>query len=463
MQLSYLQLKNCYHFNHLKIDFQITAHPVTLILGEQASGKTAIIKNIYQGLSWFPSRFKDIRSAGVVMLDQDIQYQQHQSKIDIGIQIPTEIGCLPESSDPHPQNLNCCHWQLYKTLLPNGVGHSKVETRQLDQCVELYYKAIQHDPLQGLPMIAYYPSERFSNEINLLSKNNPSLFQSHAAYEFAAIPFTTFARFFEWLREVSDIENAQTAQRFQQFIAAQPNPQTATAEQKQDYLNQTLQKIHSQPIAPNLLALKRSLNIVIPEISDIYLDYQPKMQLMVCYQNQICLYQQLSSSLKNWVALIGDIVRRLCILNPMSLYPCEEGEGVLLIDQIDAGLDQEMSAVILDRLHQAFPQLQIIATGQCPDLLDNSLDYQYLRLQQQRLYSIQPKKSWHDYENQYQHMLAPLLVAHPAHETTTAPSKAEEIFAQIQQLTELEQSELNRLLQADDDTKTHILPCSPEI
>ena len=47
MQLSYLQLKNCYHFNHLKIDFQITAHPVTLILGEQASGKTAIIKNIY--------------------------------------------------------------------------------------------------------------------------------------------------------------------------------------------------------------------------------------------------------------------------------------------------------------------------------------------------------------------------------------------------------------------------------
>ena len=60
-------------------------------------------------------------------------------------------------------------------------------------------------------------------------------------------------------------------------------------------------------------------------------------------------------------------------------------------------------------------------------------------------------------------MLAPLLVAHPAHETATAPSKAEEIFAQIQQLTELEQSELNRLLQADDDAKTHILPCSPEI
>lgn len=463
MQLNYLQLKHCYHFNHLKIDFQTTAHPVTLILAEQASGKTAIIKNIYQGLSWFSARFKDIRSAGVVMLDQDIQYQQHQAKIAINIQIPPEIGCLPESSDLQAPALNCCAWQLYKTLLPNGIGHSKVETRQLEQCIELYYKAIQDDPMQGLPLIAYYPSERFSNEINLLSKNNPSLFQSHAAYDFTAIPFTTFARFFEWLREVSDIENAQTAQRFQQLIAAEPNPHSATTEQKQDYLNQALQQIRSQPFAPNLLALKRSLNIVMPEISDIYLDYQPKLQLMVCYQNQICLYQQLSSSVKNWVALIGDVVRRLCILNPMSLYPCEEGEGMLLIDQIDAGLDQEMSAVILDRLHQAFPQIQIIATGQCPELLDNSSDFQYLRLQQQSVQPIQPKKSWHDYENQYQHMLVPVLTPDAESETATAPSRAEEIFAQIQQLTQPEQSELNRLLQADDDTKAHILSCSPEI
>ncbi len=35
------------------------------------------------------------------------------------------------------------------------------------------------------------------------------------AYEISAIPFTTFIRFFEWFREISDIENAQSAQLIQ--------------------------------------------------------------------------------------------------------------------------------------------------------------------------------------------------------------------------------------------------------
>ena len=77
--------------------------------------------------------------------------------------------------------------------------------------VQLYQHAIKHDPMQGLPLIAYYPAERFVNEVNLLNKNNPLILQPGHAYEIAAIPFTTFTRFFEWLREISDIENAQSA------------------------------------------------------------------------------------------------------------------------------------------------------------------------------------------------------------------------------------------------------------
>ena len=463
MQLKYFQLKHSYHFNQIKINFQTSPHAVTLILGEQASGKTAMIKNMYQALTWFSARFKDIRAAGVVMLDQDIQRQQQQSKIDIGIQMPTEIGSLPESSDQPEQDLQRCHWQLYKTLMTSGIGHSKVETKQLEQCIGLYYQAIQHDPMQGLPLIAYYPSERFCNEINLLSKNNPGVFQSHAAYESAAIGYTTFVRFFEWLREVSDIENAQAAQRFQQLLAAEPDEKTATAEQKQLF-QQLLSQIQTIPAAPQFTALKRCLNIVLPEITDLYLEYHPKLQLMVCYQDQPYLFQQLSSSLKNWIALVGDVVRRLCILNPMSLYPCQEGEGILMIDQIDVGLDLNINAVILDRLHQAFPQIQIIATGQQLELLDNSIDYQYFKLDQQRLQALQHKKNWPAYEIQYQQILQPVLPPDLPAETTiesvtetiTEASKAHEIFAQIQQLSAREQSELNQLIQADDGSQPQI-------
>lgn len=478
MKVDYLQLKQSYHFQDLKINFQSESHPVSLILGDQASGKTAIVKNIYQALTWFSARFKDLRSAGVVMLDQDIMQQRSQSKIDIGVRFPSEIGQLPEGSDLPLQQLNSCHWQLYKTLGPGDVGSSRVETKQLEQCIGLYYKATQQDPLQGLPMIAYYPSERFINEINLLSKNNPSIFQSYAAYEYAAIPFTTFARFFEWLREVSDIENAHSALLFQQLIDAKPLPSDHifSEEEAVDHLDEAISNIHAQQHSPHLNALKYCLRTVFPELTDIYIDYQPKLQLMVCYEDQNFLYQQLPSSLKIWIALVGDVVRRLCLLNPLSLYPCQEGEGILLIDQIDQGLDGDNCGMILDRLHQAFPQLQIIATGQRSELLDNAYAFQYFKLEDQNLKLLKHQDTWQHYENLYQQLQGnkPQTNAHLKAQNaqnqqgvgacdealSDEQSKAQLIFEQIQQLSETEQHELNRLMHVDDDPSLPVSSCS---
>jgi hypothetical protein len=77
--------------------------------------------------------------------------------------------------------------------------------------VNLYQKTSLQDPLFGLPLIAYYPAERFVQEVNLQSKNVPGILQEIAAYDLTALPYTTFARFFEWLREISDVENAHSA------------------------------------------------------------------------------------------------------------------------------------------------------------------------------------------------------------------------------------------------------------
>jgi len=60
----------------------------------------------------------------------------------------------------------------------------------------------------------------------------------------------------------------------------------------------------------------------------------------------------------------------------------------LLIDAIDHQLDQEMAAVILSRLHQAFPNLQIIATGNRPELLEQAQGFQCLKLENKQLHPI---------------------------------------------------------------------------
>ncbi|QXR07828.1 AAA family ATPase [Acinetobacter lwoffii] len=385
MHIQALQLKHTLHFPDIQLQFNYPQCPVTLILGNQGTGKTTLLRFSYQALTWFAARYRDSRAAGLVMQDQDIMQTRLQSKIDIRIGFPEEMGSLPESSQSEPANLQSCSWQIYKTLNSQGLGFSKAETSQLESVLSLYHKARLHDPLLGLPLIAYYPAERFTNEVNLLSKNNPVILQSAHAYEIAAIPFTTFARFFEWFREISDIENAQSAKVMNQILArALQQPENIRGNE----LARQIEKAQAHLHAPNLSALKQALSLILPEVSQIYLKYQPKLQLMVTYQQQTFSFQQLPNSIRNWIALVGDIVRRLCLLNPNSLFPCQEGTGVLLIDAIDHQLDQEMAAVILSRLHQAFPNLQIIATGNRPELLEQAQGFQCLKLENKQLHPI---------------------------------------------------------------------------
>jgi predicted ATP-binding protein involved in virulence len=385
MHIQALQLKHTLHFSDIQLQFNYPQCPVTLILGNQGTGKTTLLRFSYQALTWFAARYRDSRAAGLVMQDQDIMQNRLQSKIDIRIGFPEEMGSLPESSQSEPANLQSCSWQIYKTLNSQGLGFSKAETSQLESVLSLYHKARLHDPLLGLPLIAYYPAERFTNEVNLLSKNNPAILQSAHAYEIAAIPFTTFARFFEWFREISDIENAQSAKIMDQILArALQQPENIRGNE----LARQIEKAQAHLHAPNLTALKQALLLILPEVSQIYLKYQPKLQLMVTYQQQTFTFQQLPNSIRNWIALVGDIVRRLCLLNPNSLFPCQEGTGILLIDAIDHQLDQEMAAVILSRLHQAFPNLQIIATGNRPELLEQAQGFQCLKLENKQLHPI---------------------------------------------------------------------------
>lgn len=451
MKIESVQLKHALHFADLKLKFN--DKPITLILGDQGSGKTAILKFTYQALTWFAARYKDFRAAGVVMHDQDIMFTRLQSKIDIRVRIPNDIGTLTEASEPQDKALSYCDWQLYKTLNSHGIGTSKAETQQLENLVELYQNAIKHDQLQGLPLIAYYPAERFVNEMNIQSKNNPAVFQTSHAYEISTIPYTTFNRFFEWFREISDIENAQIAQLFQQLVS---NP-SVQKNRDNDFLQQ-LVNAQKQMNAPSLDALKQALNTVIPALDDIYIQYQPKLQLMVSYQDKIMLYQQLSNSVKNWIALVGDIVRRLCLLNPNSLYPCLEGDGILLIDAIDHQLDQNTSQVILQRLHQAFPRLQIIATGNRTELLEHAAEYQCLKLENKQIFDMQLQPLQDKFDTIYENLVfnEEVIETDSLLEPEVESITPQTLLQQIQQhLSTEQQTELRQLMDQSDETSSY--------
>ena len=113
MKLKSIHLKHTGPFQDLHVEFDYAHKPITLILGEQAVGKTTLPKHIFQALSWFPARFKDSRTAGIVTLDQDISFQKSQSKTAISVHFPAELGVLSDASDISNQDQSTCSWRLY--------------------------------------------------------------------------------------------------------------------------------------------------------------------------------------------------------------------------------------------------------------------------------------------------------------------------------------------------------------
>ncbi|UUM27876.1 AAA family ATPase [Acinetobacter colistiniresistens] len=453
MQLESVHFKHIGMFRELDLEFDPEQYPITLILGDQATGKSTILKNIYQSLTWFSARYKDIRTAGVVIADQDIMLNRLQAKIEIQVHMSQELaGNLVESSSAQQSDTHSCAWKLYKTFNSQSVGISQVETQQLDQMVNLYQRTGQQDPLFGLPLIAYYPAERFVQDINLQSKNTSGILQEISAYDLTAVPYTTFTRFFEWLREISDVENAHSAHIVRRLMGNdfnQHNQSEILQELQRELINHP-----KQLSAPNLYALKNSLHTVFPELDDIYIQYVPKLQLMVRYQEQLVPFQYLSASLKTWIALVGDISRRLCLLNQHCFNPCLEGEGILMIDQVDHQLDQSHCAEILERLHQAFPCLQIIVTGNRDALLEHALHYQCLKLDQKGIYQLNLQASQQQLSNLYQTLSqAESTDSVPTHTLLQADpptNKVDDLFQQIQDLNEQEKTNLLHLLKIDD-------------
>ena len=335
-------------------------------------------------------------------------------------------------------------WQLKKSQT-STTSISTVETTQLENLVKLYQTAIKHDPDYGLPLIAYYPAERFINDVNLLSKNNPLVLQPLHAYDLVTIPYTTFSRFFEWLREVHDVENAHSAAYLQKFSHLD--------------LNDFQAQLQLQPLRPHLQALKQSLNTVLPEIEDLFLDYQPKIQLKVKIQGEVLLYQQLPNSLKVWIALIGDVVRRLCVLNPQQLQPCAVGNGILMIDQLEQQLDAEHCLELLPRLQRAFPQLQIIVTTSQPELFEHQHRYQYLQLNHLELQPLHSAAQILDehYSELYNHLLQATDPLESIPILADRQDRYSELLAQIQ--TELSIEQQQQLIQDLDNN----LPISENI
>ena len=139
---------------------------------------------------------------------------------------------------------------------------------------------------------------------------------------------------------------------------------------KQDLKNEikNLKLILSQEEILSLIT--ETIERIIPEYSDIRVERYPEARMSVDKDGETITFNQLSDGEKNMIAMIGDIVRRLSLANPKMKNPLN-GEGVILIDEIDLHLHPSWQRVIITKLTEVFPNCQFILTTHSPQILSH--------------------------------------------------------------------------------------------
>lgn len=94
---------------------------------------------------------------------------------------------------------------------------------------------------------------------------------------------------------------------------------------------------------------------------------------MITKNNQEFSLTQLSDGEKLMIAMVGDIARRLAIANPGLDDPLQ-GEGVVMIDEIELHLHPKWQRMIIPRLTKTFPNLQFIVTTHSPQVIGEVKD-----------------------------------------------------------------------------------------
>jgi predicted ATP-binding protein involved in virulence len=95
---------------------------------------------------------------------------------------------------------------------------------------------------------------------------------------------------------------------------------------------------------------------------------------------------QLSSGEKNLLALVGDLTRRLYLAN-LEGNPLE-GNGIVLIDEIDVHLHPKWQQKVVTKLREVFPNVQFVVTTHSPLVLNNLYSKHIRSIENGKVYGV---------------------------------------------------------------------------
>lgn len=378
MEIKRVILKNIGLFKNLEISLApIQQNPsnITVLVGNNGAGKTSIMTALATSLSWFTARLRTEKSSGNHIPEDAILNSANSASIEI--EINEFFHRLDNLNNSDLSNINHeFKWSLAKTRK----GRKSEYNSNLNDCTRLanlYRDALSHNDKTSLPLIAFYPVERVVLDMPLKIKTKHSFLQLDG-YDNALSQGVDFRRFFEWFREREDSENESGIPK--DFL----NQIKPLLETNQDVWQQ-LQQLNASAKDRQLTAVRTAIRRFMPNMDNLRVRRKPRLYMAIDKNGETLNVAQLSQGEKSLMALVGDIARRLAMLNPALENPLA-GDGIVLIDEVDLHLHPSWQRSLCDRLIETFPNCQFVLTthsplviGDCQNILVYTLNNGELR------------------------------------------------------------------------------------
>lgn len=362
LRLDSIELTDFRRLSKLKIDFD---SKLTVLIGNNGTGKTSIAESITKILSWVSAGIEKEGKTAKPITDSDInESSEHFAEIRAEFKLGKDTA--------------------YEANLSRTIkGAAEVKLSRLSELSSIadLYRVTNSKHVINLPILAYYSATRSSRDsqqtfqIEKLSYQNES--SRFDAYDKALDGGDgSFIGFLEWFLILDNFANHQNQPKSAKLMEEITLLESIEDSQKvSDLLLKKRQELISlkNPAKEHFILQRRTIeeaiSSIIPEITKLVVDRSSgRAELKVKMLNKYINITQLSDGQRVITSLAADLSRRLVMLNPKEEKPLT-GQGIVIIDEIELHLHPQWQQSILLNLQDTFPNIQFIVTTHSPQVL----------------------------------------------------------------------------------------------
>jgi predicted ATP-binding protein involved in virulence len=352
MEIKQFRLHNIGRFKDITIPLapnEQSEGNVTVFVGNNGTGKTSLLKSLATSLSWLVARIKSETGSGTAIPELVIHNGKNSAAVDIQLV---------------DQNNEVMEWRIARSRKGRKGEHSSM-LAGATKLADFYRDSLSNDDNTALPFVAFYSVERVVIDVPLKIKGKHS-FSQLDGYDKSLNQGVDFRRFFEWFREREDTENENA---LPQHILNS----IETTKGKESEIWKDLIKYQASTRDRQLTAVRTAISQFMPGFSNLKVNRKPRLHMSIDKNDMTLNVEQLSQGEKSLMALIGDIARRLAMMNPELENPLE-GDGIVLIDEVDMHLHPKWQRSLIKQLTSTFPKCQFVLTTHSPLVISDSKD-----------------------------------------------------------------------------------------